>query len=412
MKQSIAILDFGTSKITVLVGSRGINNSICVEGIGVCEYAGYSGGQWLDAERLAAAVAQAVSAAESSARVKLDKLYIGVPNDFSMCKVGDLSISLNKKRRVTEQDVAALRDSGNMYGNDEFWTVVNIQPIYFTLDDDRKLIEPVGLTSTKLGGSISYILAKNEFIELVDAAANAAGVFETEYVSASLAEMLFLFDDYKRDNCVMLADIGAFGTALTIGRGDGICRQYYFSWGGARITSALAEKMDLAPRSAELLKRKVILSLEPEYIPPESGEAGSDSEFEPDCKSVTVVQTEYEVEIDNEIYTFDVAETNLIVRLEIERLARYITKALKSCDYDYPEFTPLSITGGGLNYIRGAAEYLAECLNREVNAVEPSLPMLDRPQLSSALGLLDMVLTSEQGSGGLFDRFRRWLAKR
>ncbi|MDE6402002.1 MAG: hypothetical protein K2L54_05245, partial [Clostridiales bacterium] len=90
----------------------------------------------------------------------------------------------------------------------------------------------------------------------------------------------------------------------------------------------------------------------------------------------------------------------------------YITKALKSCDYAYPEFTPLSITGGGLNYIRGAAEYLAECLNRDVNAVEPSLPMLDRPQLSSSLGLLDMVLTSEQSSGGLFDRFRRWLAKR
>ena len=78
MKQSIAILDFGTSKVTVLVGSRGINNSICVEGIGVSEYAGYSGGKWLDAERLPVAVAQAVAAAESSARVKLDKLYIGV----------------------------------------------------------------------------------------------------------------------------------------------------------------------------------------------------------------------------------------------------------------------------------------------------------------------------------------------
>ena len=126
-----------------------------------------------------------------------------------------------------------------------------------------------------------------------------------------------------------------------------------------------------------------------------------------------MMQTEYEVELDNDIRTYDVAEVNVIVRLEIERFARYIEKALKSCDYDYPEFTPLSITGGGLNYIRGAAEYLSECLNREVNAVQPSLPMLDRPQLSSALGLLDMVLTSELPSGGgLIERFRRWLSKR
>lgn len=400
MKQNIAILDFGTSKITVLIGSRGINNSICVEGIGVCEYTGFSGGKWLDAEHLSAAVVQAVSSAESSARVHADKLYVGVPNDFSMCKVNDVSISLNKKRKVTEQDVAALCNSGNKYNDDPDWTVINIQAIYYTLDDDRKLVEPVGLTSTKLGGSISYMLARKDFTELVDAAVNSAGVFETEYVSSSLAEMLFLFDDYKRDNCVMLADVGALGTALTIGRGDGLCRQYYFSWGGARITSALSEALEITPREAERLKRKVILSLEPEYVPPEGGEP-------------IVMQTEYEVELDNEIRTYDVSEVNVIVRLEIERFARYIEKALKSCDYDYPEFTPLSITGGGLNYIRGAAEYLSECLNREVNAVQPSLPMLDRPQLSSALGLLDMVLTSELPSGGgLIERFRRWLSKR
>ena len=400
MKQNIAILDFGTSKITVLIGSRGINNSICVEGIGVCEYTGFSGGKWLDAEHLSAAVVQAVSSAESSARVHADKLYVGVPNDFSMCKVNDVSISLNKKRKVTEQDVAALCDSGNKYNDDPDWTVINIQAIYYTLDDDRKLVEPVGLTSTKLGGSISYMLARKDFTELVDAAVNSAGVFETEYVSSSLAEMLFLFDDYKRDNCVMLADVGALGTALTIGRGDGLCRQYYFSWGGARITSALSEALEITPREAERLKRKVILSLEPEYVPPEGGEP-------------IVMQTEYEVELDNDIRTYDVAEVNVIVRLEIERFARYIEKALKSCDYDYPEFTPLSITGGGLNYIRGAAEYLSECLNREVNAVQPSLPMLDRPQLSSALGLLDMVFTSELPSGGgLIERFRRWLSKR
>ncbi|MCH5165462.1 MAG: hypothetical protein J1G01_03570 [Clostridiales bacterium] len=399
MKQSVAIFDFGTSKITVLVGRRGINDSICIDGIGRCEYAGYSGGKWLDAERLASAVSHAISSAESSARVQLDKLYIGVPNDFSLCRINDAAISLSKKRRVTEQDVIALRDSANLYENDPDWTVINIQPIYFTLDDDRKLVEPVGMTSTKLGGSLSYLLARKDFIEIVDAAINSAGIAETEYVSSSLAEILFLFDDYKRDNCVMLADVGAIGTSLSIGRGDGVCRQYYFSWGGARITSAIAEKLGISPKEAELLKRQVILSLEPDYVPTEDTEP-------------ILMQTEYEVEIDNEIKTFDVSQTNLIVRLEIERLARYIEKALKNCDYDYPEFTPLSITGGGLNYIRGAAEYLSECLNREVNRVESSLPMLDRPQLSSALGLLDMVLSSEQPPSGLIDRFRRWLSKR
>jgi len=399
LKQSVGIMDFGTGKITVLIGSRGINDSICLDGIGMCEYAGYSCGHWLDIEHLQSAIVQAIAAAEKSARVHVDKLYIGVPNEFSMCKVNDISISLNKKRRITEQDVETLRDTGNRYTADPEWSVINIQPIYYTLDDARKLIEPVGMESTRLGGSISYILAQTDFLEVVDLAVDSADIHETEYVSSSLAEMLFLFDDHTRDKCVMFADIGAIGTALCIGKGDGICRQYYFPWGGARITDALAERLGISLKAAEKLKRKVILSLEPEYIPPES-------------ETPPVLQTQYEVEIQNEICTYGVAEVNNAVRLEIERLGRYILKALKNCDYEYPAYTPLSITGGGLNHIRGAAEYLSEYINREVNTVKPSLPMLDRPQFSASLGLLDMVLTNDMPSNSLFDKMRRWLSKR
>lgn len=399
MKQSVAILDFGTSKITALIGSRGINGSICIDGIGVCEYAGFSRGEWLDPEHLQSAIVQAIAGAENSARVHPDKLYIGVPNEFSMCKLRDLSISLNKKRKIVEQDVTALRDSGNNFSDYPDWTVINIQPVYYTLDDDRKLIEPVGMASTRLGGSISYILARNDFIRTVDAAVNSADIAETEYVSSALAEMLFLFDDYRRDNGVILADIGALGTSLVIGRGDGICRQYYFPWGGARITAALVDELNVSRKEAELIKRKIVMSLEPDFVPPDDGQ-------------IVVMQKTYDVEVDNEIHSYDVEKVNNPVWLEIERLARYITKALKSCDYEYPEFTPLSITGGGLNHIRGAAEYLSDCINREVEAVKPSLPMLDRPQLSSALGLMDIVLTGAPPLGGLINRLRRWLGKR
>ena len=38
--------------------------------------------------------------------------------------------------------------------------------------------------------------------------------------------------------------------------------------------------------------------------------------------------------------------------------------------------------------------------------------MLDRPQFSASLGLLDMVLTNDMPSNSLFDKMRRWLSKR
>lgn len=393
-------MDFGTSKITVLIGSRGINDSICIDGIGVCEYAGFSRGEWLDPERLSSCIGQAVAGAEDRARVKIEKIYVGVPNEFSKCNVSDAFISLSRKRKVTEQDISTLRDVGNRFEDDPDWTLINIQPIYYTLDNERKLIEPVGMASTKLGGSISYISVRNDFVQTVGDALAMADVGETEYVSTSLAEMIYLFDDCRRDRCVMLADIGALGTAFTIGRGDGVCVQNYFAWGGARITTALADKFSIPIVQAEKLKRKVILSLEPDYVPP-------DVEAPP-----VLMQTEYEIEVNNEIKYFGVEDTNSVVRQEIKRFAKYVEKALKYCEYDYPDYTPLSVTGGGLGTIRGATEYLSKCLDIETEAVKPLQPMLERPQLSAALGVLNMVLLSEVRGTGIFGRFKRLFFKR
>lgn len=398
MKQSVAILDLGTSKITVLIGSRGINNTINLDGIGVCEYAGFSCGQWLDGEKLSHCIGQAITAAQASARQKIDKLYVGVPNEFSKCCVADVSISLNKKRRVTDSDVQTLFDTGNTFDFPDK-TVVNIQPIYYTLDNQHKLIEPVGMISTKLGGSISYILARNDFIADITSAAQLSEIKDVEFLSASLAEILLLFDDFTRDKCVILADVGALGTSLTIGRGDGICVQKFFAWGGDRITKALMNKFGIPKYQAELLKHKVILSLEPDFVKPDDEEAPP------------VFRTEYEIEINNEIKRFDVAETNSTVQLEIEVLARYIQKSLKSSGYAYPEYVPISVTGGGIITMRGATEYLSECLGHEAVAVKPEQPMLDSPHLSSEIGVLSMVLNSSP-LDGVMDRLKRWFQKR
>lgn len=407
MKDCVAILDFGTSRITVLIGGRGINNSISLEGIGVCEYAGFVGGEWLEPEQLGTAVEQVIASAESNARLKINKLFVGVPGDFCKTEVNDVTMSLGKKRRVLDADVDALHSQGNDFFNDPENTVINIQPIYYTLDDERKLIAPVGMSSTRLSGSISYTLCDNGFINLVDAAVRGAGVAETEYLSAPLAEMLFLFDDYKRDNCVMLADVGAFCTTLVIGRGDGICRQYDFSWGGERITAALCEAFEIDKATATRLKHKINLSLDPNYIPPQKEHAPD----EPEKNEKYIFCTEYKVESRNESLSFPVEQVNAVVIDEIELLARFVDKALKYCDYDYPDFTALSVTGGGLN-IRGATEYLSDCIGRETEFVKPRLPIFDNPQMSSALGLMDMVLIGEMPYTGLIGKFRRWINKR
>ena len=371
MAQDVAILDFGSSKITVLTGERGVNNTITVNGIGECEYAGFSDGEWFEPEQLTYVIGHAVANAETNSRTTIKHLYVGVPGEFTTAVCRDASVNFPRKKRITEADVDALHTQRDEFASLPDYTVINVQPVYYTLDDERRLIQPIGLNSTRLGGHISYILAENKFISFIGRIMDEIGIESVEYVSSLLAETLFLFDEIKRDRYVLLLDVGYITSSIVLARGDGILFQRTFSLGGGHVTGDLATALQISFTKAESLKRKVVLSLN----------VGEQDVYEVLSRDGT---ESYPAQMVNEIVTETVA-----------RLARTVNKCLSQCEYDFPDYIPLSLTGGGLSYIKGARDALSKQLGKPVEIVGPPLPQFSRPHLSSSLGLMDMVLNQQ-----------------
>ena len=53
MKQNaVAVLDFGSEKLTVLVGRRGINNTLAIDGRGEAAYSGFAEGTFFQPDKL------------------------------------------------------------------------------------------------------------------------------------------------------------------------------------------------------------------------------------------------------------------------------------------------------------------------------------------------------------------------
>ena len=90
--------------------------------------------------------------------------------------------------------------------------------------------------------------------------------------------------------------------------------------------------------------------------------------------------------------TYSAKAANDIVADRIEMICDYIMKSLDCCVYDLPEFLPIHITGGGFNFIKGVKSVLSQKLNRQVSLVAPTLPNINRPDYSSEVGLLNLVL--------------------
>jgi cell division protein FtsA len=374
-KTQVAILDFGSSKISVLIGERGINNTFNIKGKGESEYYGFADGEFFDHQELKLALSLAISNAMTNGGVKIRKLHVGVPAEFSYSEVKEASQAYPSRKRINDNDIYNLFDLADSFEGNDTHTVVNRSPVYFMLDDNRKVIDPNGIATTKLSSKISFVLAEKKFIKLVDSMLSEIGIGETQYTSSVLAESLYLLEPEVRDRYAIIVDSGYITTSVALVHGDGILSLNAFSVGGGHITGDLSQCLNLSFGEAEELKRKIVLSLD-----------ASDNDF-------------YETTVEGVTTPIPSKMVNEIVESRLDMIAGTINKILNTTGYTYPDYLPIYLTGGGLSYLKGGKDYLSKVIGRSIEIVAPLMPSMNRPHYSSVLGLLDIALTDEKSLG-------------
>jgi len=383
-KKNVAVMDFGTSRISVIIGDRGINNTFDVRGFGEINYAGFMDGQFLEPERLPECIRAVLAMAENNARTKITDLYVGVPAEFCVSAVRSAQRNFPKKHKITEQDIQSMYDEADEFGASTTHVVINRSPIYFTLDDNRRVIDPKGVVTTRLGAMFSFVLAERNFLNIVSSVIEMLRIKFVDFLSESLAESLYLIEPSDRDACAILVDCGYLTTSVSIIMGDGLVSLHSFSLGGGHIVADLSEQFDLPFGVAEQLKRKIVLSFQPE-----KGDY-------------------YEVMQGDKEYKIDAGIANAVVSSRVTQIAKMVGKCLDSCKFEYPDYVPILLTGGGLCYLKGARDLVSKVLGKDTRVIAPPVPQLDKPHVSSLLGLLDVALKQNKLNNSLFTKiFKR-----
>lgn len=377
-KRDVAILDIGSLAISVMVGERGVNDTFRIKGKGEADYAGFQKGEFLETDQVKYAIGLAIANAETEYGSKITDIVVGVPGEFTSVVCRETCINFNRKKKINDADVNKLFFVGNVYKNHPTHSVINQSPIYFTLDDCRRLIEPRGMASNKLGGFVSYVLAENNFIDFISDILKDLGVRIVGFLSSCLAETMHLFEPSVRDRYVLLVDCGYITTSVMLTRGDGLLFLNSFSMGGGFITGDLSQCLKIPFAEAESLKRKVVLSWD-----------ASESDT-------------YEVQGKDFISPFSAKATNEIVQDRLEMIATYIQRCLDRCEFEFPEFIPIYFTGGGVNYIKGVKEFMSRKLGRRIELVAPNLPHISKPDFASEIGLLDLALENMGNVNNLY----------
>ncbi|MBO5224016.1 MAG: pilus assembly protein PilM [Clostridia bacterium] len=380
MAHKVSVMDFGSEKISVFVGERGLNNTIRVIGVGVREYSGFIDGEILEPLKLKEAMEGAIADAQDVWGQKIESLYLGVPSDFCVTACKTLSLNFKKKHKVTQYDIQDLYNSCDDFDKENDYEIINVTPIYFMLDSDRRLMDPEGQTTTSLTAMVSFVLAEKRFTEPMREILKGVGINEVGFSSTALAQLLYLFPSQKRDSGVVLVDVGYLTTEVIVAKGDGILCMKSFANGGANITADISTCLDVPFKQAEKIKRKLMLSL------------------------ATESHEIYEFELNGKPEYVSKKSVNEIATERIKIIARGIEKCIARCEYEYPDYTPYSITGGGIAFIRGAKEIVASVTGKKTEIVAPTAPLAERPNLSAPWSLMDMAIAEDFGKKSFWNK--------
>lgn len=365
----IAVLDVGSGKIRVAVAVKNSRISVELRGIGEVDYAGYSEGEFLEPGNLKEAVFTAVTKAEVSAGSEIKKIFVGVPAEFTYSVCREPALLFEKERKITNDEISALFKKSDKFENDDEFVTINASPVYFLLGDNKRIIEPRGLSTDKIKALVSYVRCQKTFVERIKSIFHGHPV-EIEFVSAILAEVLYLFEPQERDRYVLFVDAGYISSGLALLRGDGILHLASFSMGGAHISADISELFKIPFDEAERIQSRVDLNNLDESVKIKT----ADSE---------------------EISGKDIRD---VITARLADFADTFKLCIKNSLYDCPTHVTMHLSGGGLSYLKGAKEFLVEALGRNVEIIAPNIPRYDKPHYSALFGLIDMCGGLEDGA--------------
>lgn len=373
-RKSVAVMDIRSSKITIVVGERGVNNTFVFKAIKTSEYEGYQGGAFMSEDSLAEVCASCLREVEKICGEKIRRLYVGVPGEFLKVDLKQPVIGFPKKKKITEREIDALYESGRE--NFDGMTFLRASCAIFTTADKRVVVDPIGTLSTSLQGLVSYFYCTNYFKETLERTFAGTDI-RLEYLPSTLAMACYLIPSETRDEYAFLLDAGDFSTTVMLVQGNAVLKQMTAPVGRAQILAHLITDLSLPYEAAVGILPKTNL-----YTRSNSG-----------TQEFTVNNVSYDVDLDGLVAA---------VKDGLDAVCEAVGAFMENMQGRELDYRPLYVTGEGICDVRGALEHVSKRVDRVCEYVSPNLPYYDKPSMSSFISLLNMAC--EENQGGFFNQ--------
>lgn len=357
------LLEIGSSKLVLIAYIRGRNSSRIVDKVTIL-YDGFMDGEFLTPEDFELNLSEAISTMSSKLHVQIHSITVGVPSEFCVCVCKRISRKYVTLHKITNHDIANLFADNATFGDSVDYRVINFSPMQYVLDDNVATIQPVGKKTTSLVVDASYILAKSSFIDFVSNKFNKLGVASVDFASLALGQAIMCAKLNETNQPIAVVDVGHITTSVAVLKGEGLALLSSFSMGGGHVSSDIMQLLGMNFKDAELIKRKIILTIEPER-----------NEY-------------YEVRSNDSCIKAPINMTNQIVKSRIESLSKIIGEIL-SIDPVFKNYD-LYLTGDGIANFKGVKNILKQQTGMDVKIFKNQFDSSNDKMQTSVQGLITL----------------------
>ena len=249
----VVSVDVGTSKITTLVAR--IDESVNILGVSEVPSNGVKRGQIVDIKQAVESINSSLDAAERMAGYSISKIIssIGGSHIESQNSKGVVAVS-DSSGEISENDLGRVIDAAKAVSLPSTRQIIHVLPRSYTVDGQGGIKDPIGMAGIRLEVDTHIISANSTSLSNLDKAFSEVGIDVDAMVFSGYASSLSILSETEKELGVVLVDIGAGTTDISIYVDGSVAYSSVLGIGARHITNDLAIGLRISLESAEKIK--------------------------------------------------------------------------------------------------------------------------------------------------------------
>lgn len=383
-------IDVGTYKIVTVI-AKVVESTVHVLGVSEVKSQGIRKGQIVDIDEAVGAINSSLEAAERMAGYSASHVIISLGGNQieSQNSRGVVAIA-DPKGEITTADLLRVIDAAKAISIPSTREIIHVLPRNYIVDGQEGIKDPVGMSGIRLEVDTHIITANGVSVRNLEKAFSEVGVDIDGFAFSGYASSLSVLSDTEKELGVVLVDVGAGTTDISIYTEGSVSYSSVLAIGARHVTNDLAIGLRISLESAEKIKLflsrdpgKPVIQLEDVETGEESGEKRRSSD-EIDLSSLGLPE---EIRKASQKTLVDG-----IIRPRLNEICTMIGMEIKKSGFGGQTPAGIVLTGGGALTV-GIRESARRTLAMPVRIGIPTevkgiIDEVQHPGFSTAIGLV------------------------